>query len=148
MSPNMLQRTLAIKERLKQWRRAELHEAETEVGRAQERVDEHTAEQQATHAAMTAPGEVSANELAFHAEQLERTAQALKKAREILAKAEGERDQRRERMGEATREAKAIEALRDRAIEEHKKELAQREQRDADERASQRMAPRKGDDHT
>lgn len=143
MSPNMLQRTLAIKERLKQWRRAELHEAETEVGRAQTRVDEHAAQQRAALAAMTAQGEMTANELTMRAELVERTQQALKKAREILAKAEVERDQRRERMGEATREAKAIEALRDRALEEERKEVAHREQRDADERASQRM-PRKG----
>src|SRR5688572_33161381 len=100
MSPNMLSRTLAIKERLRQWRRAELHEADTEVARAQERVDEHTAEQRAASAAVTTEGEMSANDLALHAEQLERTQRALRKAREMLAKCEGERDDRREKVGE------------------------------------------------
>lgn len=142
MSPNMLSRTLAIKERLRQWRRAELHEANTEVAKAQDRVDEHAAEQQLAADAVTAPGEVSANELAMHAEQLERTQKALKKAREILVKCEVERDDRREQVGEATREMKAIEVLRDRAVEEQKREQGLREQRDADEHSSRKGAKR------
>jgi|SRR4051794_19789379 flagellar export protein FliJ len=142
MSPNMLSRTLAIKERLRQWRRAELHEANTEVARAQERVDEHAAEQQLATEAVTAQGEVSANELALHAEQLERTQRALKKAREILAKCEGEADNRREQVGEATREMKAIEVLRDRALAEQRREQGLREQRDADETSSRKGVKR------
>jgi flagellar export protein FliJ len=142
MSPNMLSRTLAIKERLRQWRRAELHEANTEVARAQEHVDEQAAEQQRATAAVTAQGEVSANDLALHAEQLERTQHALKKAREILAKCEGERDNRREQVGEATREMKAIEVLRDRAVEEQRREQGLREQREADETSARKGAKR------
>jgi flagellar export protein FliJ len=142
MSPNMLSRTLAIKERLRQWRRAELHEANTEVARAQERVDEHAVEQQLASDAVTAQGEVSANELAMHAEQLARTQRALKKAREVLANCEVERDDRREQVGEATREMKAIEVLRDRAVEEQKREQTLREQRDADEHSSRKGVKR------
>ena len=138
MSPNLLTRTLAIKERLRQWRRAELHEANTEVERAQQRVDEHAADQQLASAAVTAEGEISANELAMHAEQLERSQRALRKAREILAAREGEREDRREMVGEATRELRAIEVLHARAIEEKRREADLREQRDADENAARK----------
>ncbi len=142
MSPNMLSRTLAIKERLRQWRRAELHEANSEVARAQERVEEHAADHQLASAAVTAQREVSANELALHAEQLARTQEALKKAREILAKCEGERESRMEQVGEATREVRAIEALRDRLLEERKREAGLREQRDQDETSAQKASKR------
>ena len=138
MSPNMLSRTLAIKERLRQWRRAELHEADTEVARAQERVDEHAADQQLASAAVTAEGEMSANDLALHAEQLERTQRALRKARELLAACEDERENRREQVGEATREVKAIEALHARVLQEQRREAGLREQRDQDENASRK----------
>ena len=86
--------------------------------------------------------EVSANELALHAEQLERTQRALKKAREILAKCECEADNRREQVGEATREMKAIEVLRDRALAEQRREQGLREQRDADETSSRKGVKR------
>lgn len=142
MSPNMLSRTLAIKERLRQWRRAELTEADTEVARAQERVDEHEADHRLASAAVTAQREVSANELALHAEQLARTQEALKKAREILAQCEGERENRREQVGEATREVRAIEALRDRVLEEKRREAGLREQRDADENSARKVGKR------
>jgi flagellar export protein FliJ len=142
MSPNMLSRTLAIKERLRQWRRAELHEADTEVQRAQERVDEHVADQQLASEAVTAQREVSANELALHAEQLARTQEALRKAREILAQREGERENRREQVGEATREVRAIEALRERVLEEKRREDGLREQRDMDETSSRKVGKR------
>ena len=143
MSPNMLSRTLAIKERLRQWRRAELHEAETEVARAQERVDEHAAEQQAATAAITAQGEMSATELALNAEQLERTQRALRKARELLAACEGERENRREQVGEATREMKAIEVLHERLLAEQLREQGLREQRDMDENSARKGGKRK-----
>ena len=138
MSPNMLSRTLAIKERLRQWRRAELHDAETEVARAQARVEEHAAEQQAATQAITAPGEMSANELAQHAEQLERTQRALRKARELLAARESERESRREQVGEATREVKAIEVLHERLLVEQQREQGLREQRDMDENSARK----------
>ena len=138
MSPNMLSRTLAIKERLRQWRRAELHEAESEVARAQERVDEHAAEQQAATAAITASGEVSANQLALNAEQLERTQRALRKARELLASREDERENRREQVGEPTREVKAIEVLHERLLAEQLREQGLREQRDMDENSARK----------
>jgi flagellar export protein FliJ len=143
MSPNLLSRTLAIKERLRQWRRAELHEADTEVARAQERVDGHAADQQVASAAVTAQREVSANELALHAEQLARTQEALRKAREILAQCEGERESRREQVGEATREVRAIEALHARVLEEKRREAGLREQRDQDEDSSRKVGKRK-----
>jgi flagellar export protein FliJ len=139
MSPNMLSRTLAIKERLRQWRRAELHEADTEVARAQEHVDEQATSQQLASAEVTAEREVSANELALHAEQLARTQDALRKAREILAACEGERESRREQVGEATREVRAIEALHARVVAEERREEGLREQRDADEHSSRKV---------
>lgn len=139
MTPNTLSRTLAIKERLRQWRRAELVEADGEVARAQQRVDDHAAEQQAATAAVTAEREVSANELALHAEQLARTQEALRKAREALAACEGERETRREQVGEATREVKAIEALYERLLSEQRREQGLREQRDMDESAARKV---------
>jgi flagellar export protein FliJ len=139
MSPNILSRTLAIKERLRQWRRAELHEADGEVARAQERVDEQAADQQLVSEAVTAHGEKSANELALHAEQLERTQLALRKAREILAQREGERDDRREEVGEATREVRAIEVLRNRALDEERRQAGLREQREQDDTSSRKV---------
>ena len=142
MSPNMLSRTLAIKERLRQWRRAELHEADTQVAHAQERVDEHAAHHEAASAQVTAEREVSANELALHAEQLERSQQALRKARELLAKTEQEREGRREQVGEATREVKAIEALRERLLVEERREAGLREQRDMDENSARKVGKR------
>jgi flagellar export protein FliJ len=142
MSPNMLSRTLAIKERLRQWRRAELHEAESEVARAQERVDEHAAEQQAATAAITAQGEMSATELALNAERLERTQGALRKARELLAACEGERENRREQVGEATREMKAIEVLHERLLAEQVRQQGLREQRDQDENSARKGGKR------
>jgi flagellar export protein FliJ len=143
MSPNLLSRTLAIKERLRQWRRAELHEADSEVALAQERVNEQAADQQLASEAVTARGEKSANELALHAEQLERTQLALRKAREILALREGEREDRREEVGEATREVKAIEVLRNRALEEERRLAGLREQREQDDTSSQKVRRRK-----
>jgi flagellar export protein FliJ len=138
----MLSRTLAIKERLRQWRRAELHEADTEVARAQERVDEHVADQQLASEAVTAQREVSATELALHAEQLARTQEALRKARQILAQCEGERESRREQVGEATREVRAIEALRARVLEEKRREDGLREQREMDETSARKVGKR------
>ncbi|HKP62504.1 MAG TPA: flagellar FliJ family protein [Polyangiales bacterium] len=142
MSPNLLSRTLAIKERLRQWRRAELHEADTEVARAQERVDEHAADSENGIAQVTAEREISANELALQAEQLERSQQALRKARELLAKTELERDSRREQVGEATREVKAIEVLRERLLVEERREAGLREQRDMDENSARKGGKR------
>ncbi|HKU44571.1 MAG TPA: flagellar FliJ family protein [Polyangiales bacterium] len=138
MSPNTLTRTLAIKERLRQWRRAELHEADGEVARAQQHVDEHAAHHQLASAEITAEREVSAQELALHAEQLERAQRALHKARELLAAREVERESRREQVGEATREVKAIEALRERVLEEARREAGLREQRDMDENSARK----------
>ena len=142
MSPNLLSRTLAIKERLRQWRRAELHAADSEVARAQERVDEHTADSENGIAQVTAEREISANDLALQAEQLERSQQALRKARELLAQTELERDSRREQVSEATREVKAIEALRERLLVEERREAGLREQRDMDENSARKGGKR------
>lgn len=139
MSPNLLSRTLAIKERLRQWRRAELHDADSEVTRAQARVDVQAADQELVSEAVTAHGEKSANELALHAEQLERTQLALRKAREILAQREGERDDRREEVGEATREVRAIEVLHNRALEEERRQAGLREQREQDDNSARKV---------
>jgi flagellar export protein FliJ len=142
MSPNMLTRTLAIKERLRQWKRAELSEADGEVARAQERVEEHAADQEVASAQVTATRDVSANELALHAEQLERSQLALRKARELLAQTEVERESRREQVGEATREVKAIEVLRERMLVEERREAGLREQRDMDENSARKIGKR------
>jgi flagellar export protein FliJ len=138
MSPNTLSRTLAIKERLRQWRRAELHEADGEVARAQELLEEQAARHAQATAAVTAEGEVSASELALNAEYVERANMALRQARENLAARQDERESRREQVGEATREVKAIEALRERVLTEQRREAGLREQRDMDENAARK----------
>lgn len=142
MSPNMLSRTLAIKERLRQWRRAELHDAESRVARAQDKVDEHAARHSEATAAVTAPGEISANDLALHAEQVAREQQALKRAQRELSARVSEREDRREQVGEATREMKAIEVLHERVLAEQRREEGLREQRDLDEAASRKGGKR------
>jgi len=142
MSPNSLKRTLAIKDRIRKWKQAELYEADGEVARAQESVEEQTARHQMATAAVTAQQEVSANELALHAEQLAREQRALKQAQKELAAKEGERDDRREKVGEATREVKAIEVLHERLLTEQRREEGLREQRDMDETSGRKVGKR------
>ena len=138
MSSNVLSRTLAIKERLRKWKRAELIAADGEVARAQGQVEEQTARHDLATSAITAQGEVSANELALSAEQVAREQEALKLARAALAAREGERETSREVAGEATREAKAIEVLHERMLVEQRREAGVREQRDADENSARK----------
>jgi flagellar export protein FliJ len=142
MSPNMLSRTLAIKERLRQWKRAELHDADSEVARAQDEVEEHTARHQQATAAVTAHGEISANDLALHAEQVAREQEALKRAQSELSARESERENRREQVGEATREVRAIEVLHERVLAEQRREAGLREQRDFDEASARKGGKR------
>jgi flagellar export protein FliJ len=142
MSPNLLSRTLAIKERLRQWRRAELHEANTEVARAQDEVDEQTARHQRATAAVTTPGEISATDLALRAEQVAREQAALRRAQKELAARENERERRSEVAGEASREVRAIEVLHERLVTERKREEGLREQRDLDEASARKGGKR------
>jgi flagellar biosynthesis chaperone FliJ len=141
MTPKTLNRTLAIKERMRQWRRAELHEAETRVTEAQTSLD-HEAERHAGAAALiTRAGEFSASELTLHSEQLEKTSRALKEAEAKLMAREEERESRRGEVGEATREVRAIEALRTRLLTEQRRAADQREQRELDEASARKGRP-------
>jgi flagellar biosynthesis chaperone FliJ len=133
MTPTTLKRTLAIKERLRQWRRSELQQAETLVTAAQESRDSESAQHDRAAGLITRAGEFSANELELNAQQLVRTSHALKQATAQLNAREEERDGRRDEVGEATREVRAIEALRARLVAEQRREADQREQRELDE---------------
>lgn len=141
MTPKTLSRTLAIKERLRQWRRAELQEAESRVTEAQNSVDHQAARHAGAAALLTRAGEFSASELALHSEQIEKTTLALKEAEAKLVVREEERELRRGEMGEATREVRAIEALRARLLSEQRRAADQREQRELDEAASRKGRP-------
>jgi flagellar export protein FliJ len=138
MSPKTLTRTLAIKERIRQWRRAELQESETLVDRAERSVDAETAREAGATALMTREGEVSATDLVSHAEQVARAQAAVKRAQAELNVLQEEREARRSEVGEATREVRAIEALRTRLVTAERRAADQREQKDLDEAASRK----------
>jgi flagellar export protein FliJ len=133
MTPKTLTRTLHIKERLRQVRRAELLEAEARVNDAKSSLDSETARHQGTAALITSQGEHSASDLALYSQQLEHTQHAVKQASKELEEREEEREVRRDVVGEATREVKAIETLRARLLAEQRKQQEHREQAEMDE---------------
>jgi len=138
MTPKTLTRTIAIKERVRQWRRAELHEAESVVTNAEEFVEAETLQHAGAVALVTREGECSAQDLALRAEQLERAQLALKRAQARLNTAQEERETRRSEVGEATREVRAMETLHARMLVEQRRAADMREQRDTDEAASRK----------
>jgi flagellar biosynthesis chaperone FliJ len=138
MNAKTLNRTLTIKERIRQWRRAELQEAETLVVDAERSVDTEAQREAGAAALITKQGECSATDLAFRADQLERSKQARKRAEAALQQRQEERETRRGEVGEATREVRAIEALRTRIVTAERHEADKREQRDLDEAASRK----------
>lgn len=138
MTPKTLKRTLKIKERVRQWRRAELLDAESRVTEAQRFVDLEAARHASTCALITRAGEFSANDLQLASEQLVHTQRALEKARGTLTELQVERDERRDVVGEATREVRAIEALHTRLVTEQRREADKREQADLDEAAARK----------
>ena len=142
MTPKALKRTLVIKERLRQVRRAELMEAEARVNDARNSLDQETARHQGTAAQLTRQGEHSASDLALYAQQLEQTQRAVKKASQALQEREKEREERQDVVGEATREVKALDALRARLLAEQRKLLERREQAETDEAAARKVRPK------
>jgi flagellar export protein FliJ len=138
MTPKTLKRTLAIKERLRAVRRAELQEAESLVAEAQHRVDEENARHAGTCAQLTRAGEFSANDLVLASEQIAASTRSLKRARTELDARESEREDRKSDVGEATREVRAIEALHTRLVTEQRKAAEHREQLEADEAAARK----------
>jgi flagellar export protein FliJ len=138
MTPKTLTRTIVIKERIRQWRRVELQEAETLVNQAEQSVDAETERKNGAAAAMTREGECSAADLALRAEQVERSQQAVKRAQAALNTLQEEREARRDVVSEATREVRAIEALRTRLVTAEQREADKREQQDLDEAASRK----------
>ena len=138
MTPKTLTRTIAIKERVRQWRRAELQEAESKVSDAEQDVEAETAQHAGAAALVTRQGECSANDLALRAEQLARAQQSLKRAQAQLDAAQEERETRRSEVGEATREVRAMEALHARMVVDQRRAADQREQREMDEAAARK----------
>jgi flagellar export protein FliJ len=139
MNPKTLKRMAAIKERLRQVRRSELLESEALVHEAQRSVATEAEQQASAFTRMTAQGECSANELVLRSEQLEQTNRALKRCQAELATREQERDERRDVVGEATREVRALEALHERAAALERRETEHREQRELDEASSRKV---------
>ena len=142
MTPKTLKRTLVIKERIRQVRRAELHEAQTRVDDAEKSLQLEAARLHSTAALLTRAGEFSANDLALAAEQVQATARAVKQAEAELNARMAEHEERQGVMGEATREVRAIEALHTRMLAELKREADKREQSDLDEAASRKGKPK------
>lgn len=141
MTPKTLKRTLTIKERIRQVRRAELHEAQSRMAEAEASLQLEAARHTSTAAMLTRAGEFSATDLALAAEQVQATQRAVKQAQAALDARQKEHDERQSEMGEATREVRAIEALHTRMIAAEKREADQREQRDLDEAASRMGKP-------
>jgi flagellar export protein FliJ len=141
MTPKTLKRTLSIKERIRQWRRAELHEAQTRVDQAESSLQLEAARHTSTAALLTRAGEFSANDLALAAEQVQATQRALREAAAELQARQQEHEERQTVMGEATREVRAIEALHTRMLAEQKREADRREQRDLDEASARKGKP-------
>lgn len=136
MTPKALKRTMAIKERLRQWRRAELLEAESRVVDAQRDVEQVVERHDDTAALITRGGELRPHDLVFASDQLAVTQLALKRARGELSAREAEREERKGEVGEATREVRAIEALHTRLVTEQKRAADKREQSELDEAAA------------
>lgn len=138
MTPKTLKRTLVIKERIRQVRRAELHEAQTRVDAAEQSLQLEAARHTNTAAMLTRAGEFSANDLALASEQVQATQRAVKQAEADLNARRTEHEARQDEVGEATREVRAIEALHTRMVSALRREADQREQRDLDEAASRK----------
>jgi hypothetical protein len=138
MSPKTLTRMVAIKERIRQVRRAALHETETLVTQAELSVDAEETRKAGAAALIMRPGECSAADLTLRAEQVERSQVAVKRAQAELNALQEVRETRLGEVGEATREVRAIEALRTRLIVAERHEADKREQRDTDEAASRK----------
>lgn len=136
MTPKTLKRTLAIKERLRQWRRAELLAAESRVSDAQHVVAEQAEKHEDTCALITRGGEFTPHDLLLASEQLVMTQRALKQAHVELGAREAEREERKGEVGEATREVRAIETLHDRLVKEARRVADKREQSELDEQAA------------
>lgn len=141
MTPKTLKRTLVIKERIRQVRRAELHEAQTRVDAAEQSLQLEAARHTSTAALLTRAGEFSASDLALASEQVQATARAVRQAEAELNARKSEHEERQDVMGEATREVRAIEALHTRMVAELKREADKREQSDLDEAASRKGKP-------
>ena len=141
MTPKTLKRTLAIKERIRKWRQAELLEAERRVNEAQQSVDQAAEQQRFTAGLLTRGGEAGAHELALAAEQLVVAQRALQNAQHALGERIEERDARKAEAGEAAREVKAIEVLHTRLIKELRRAADQREQSELDEAATRKGRP-------
>jgi flagellar export protein FliJ len=142
MNPKTLKRMAAIKERLRQVHRAELLESESQVRDAEHSVASEVERQAGAFARMTGQGECSANELLLRAEQIEQTNLALKRAKAELHTREQTRDERRDVVGEATREVRALEALHERAAAVERRETEHREQRELDESSARKVRNR------
>jgi flagellar export protein FliJ len=142
MTPKALKRTLVIKERLRQVRRAELMEAEARLNDARSSLAEETARHQGTAAQLLRQGEHSAGDLALYSQQIEQTQRAVNRASEALEEREKEREERQDVVGEATREVKALETLRNRLLAEQRKLLEHREQAELDEASARKGRPK------
>jgi len=138
MTPKTLKRTLSIKERIRQWRRAELHEAQGRMADAEASLQLEAARHTSTAALLTRPGEFSANDLVLAAEQVQATQRAVKEAQVALDARQKEHEERQTEVGEATREVRAIEALHTRLCSAQKRDADQREQRDLDEASARK----------
>jgi len=141
MTPKTLKRTLNIKERIRQWRRAELHEAQSRMSEAEQHLQLEAARHAGTAALLTRGGEFSANDLALAHEQVQATQRAVKHAQAVLDERQQEHELRQGEMGEATREVRAIEALHSRLVAQQKRAADQREQADLDEAAARKIKP-------
>ncbi len=138
MSPKSLSRILLVKERLRQWKRAELAAASVLVERAEEHVAAQDELSKRVTAAVTQPSELSGEELAMRAQTMARAHRDLKKARASLEERHQERETQRDEVAVASRDVRVLETLRQRMQSEEDRVERTREQGELDDISAHR----------
>ena len=133
MSPKSLSRLLLVKERLRQWKRAELAAANATVEQAQARfVVRDELRLRAEHAVIDA-GELTGDELAMRADVMKRAHFDLKQAHSTLLDSHRERDVQSDEVASANRDVRVLETLRERMVSELNRAQNIREQGELDD---------------
>jgi flagellar FliJ protein len=115
-----LPRVLDVRERMRDEARQELVAKNTARDEAQ-RVLEHL-EQEALHTNVAEGGTYSASELLMLGEYHARLKREIASQREVVARAEAEAEEAREKYVAASKDAKSIEMLKDKRLDEYKEE--------------------------
>jgi flagellar export protein FliJ len=138
MSPKTLSRILAVKQRVRLWKRTELAAANELVERAQRVVDHHDNEHRAASAAIVGAGELSGTELGNRAEAVARARAGLARASTDLDHSHRTRDDHHAQVTHASREVRVLENLHGRALQAQRQDERTREQKELDDTVATR----------